>query len=77
MDTEKILFTGAGFTHNFGAPLAREMGYLIFNNLKVQAEPRIKSLLLRNIDFESAYYSIIEGDYNDNEKHAISLAVSN
>jgi hypothetical protein len=76
MDTEKILLTGAGFTHNFGAPLAKGMWYLIFNHKHVQAEPRIKNLLLKNIDFESAYYSIIEGNYNENEKNAIKVAVS-
>lgn len=76
LETEKILFTGAGFTHNFGTPLAKGMWYLIFNNEQVQAEPRIKNLLLNNIDFESAYYSIIEGAYNENEKNAISVSVN-
>ncbi len=29
----RILLTGAGFTHNFGAPLSKDMSDLIFNNL--------------------------------------------
>ncbi|NVM53143.1 MAG: SIR2 family protein [Candidatus Helarchaeota archaeon] len=76
METEKILFTGAGFTHNFGAPLAKGMWYLIFNHEQVQAEPRVKNMLLKNIDYESTYYSIMESDYDENEKSAIRLAVA-
>ena len=29
----RILLTGAGFTHNFGAPLASEVSNLIFNSI--------------------------------------------
>lgn len=74
--TEKILITGAGFTHNFGAPLAKEMWAEIFNHEKVQGEPKIRELMLNDFDYESIYYSIIEGDYEHREKDAINIAVS-
>jgi hypothetical protein len=76
LENEKILFTGAGFTNNFGTPLAEGMWSLIFNHKQVQAEKRIKDLMLKNIDFESVYHSIMEGDYQESEKNAISVAVA-
>lgn len=76
LETEKILLTGAGFTHNFGAPLAKGMWSLIFNHEQIQTSPRVKNLLLRNVDFESVYHSIMEGDYDESEKHAMSVAVA-
>jgi hypothetical protein len=75
MDTKYILFTGAGFTHNFGAPLARNMWCWIFNHPKVQQEHEIKELMLREYDYESVYDTVINSDYNVQEKEAISIAV--
>jgi len=37
--SEHILFTGAGFTKNFGGLLAKEMWSKLFNNSKVQSYP--------------------------------------
>jgi len=51
------------------------MWSLIFNHELVQKNPRVKNLLLKNIDFESAYHSIIEGNYEESEKDAIKVAV--
>lgn len=50
-----ILLTGAGFTHNFGGFLAREMWSKIFNNPIVQADTEARELLLNDFDFESVY----------------------
>jgi len=75
-EAKYILITGAGFTHNFGTPLAREMWAEIFNHKKVQEEPKIRAIMLNNFDYESVYYSIMEGDYIQQEKDAINLAVS-
>jgi hypothetical protein len=50
-----ILLTGAGFTHNFGGFLAREMWSKIFNNPIVQNNPEVRNMLLGDFDFESVY----------------------
>jgi len=76
LETEKILLTGAGFTHNFGTPLAKGMWSLIFNHEQVQTNSIVKNLLLKDVDFESAYHSITEGNYEESEKRAISVAVA-
>jgi len=70
----KILLTGAGFTHNFGTPLSKEMWATIFNHEAVQSSPRIRQLMLNDFDYESIYYTIMEGTYTDSEKEAINTA---
>ncbi|KAF5421924.1 MAG: hypothetical protein C5S44_05655 [Candidatus Methanocomedens sp.] len=40
--SKHVLLTGAGFTKNFGTPLASEMWAEIFNHKKIQAQPKIK-----------------------------------
>lgn len=57
---QHILLTGAGFTHNFGAPLAEGMWNKIFNNNIVQANPALKKLLANNLDFEAVYESVVQ-----------------
>ena len=44
--SKHVLLTGAGFTKNFGTPLASEMWAEIFNHKKIQAHPKIKKLML-------------------------------
>ncbi|KKH45720.1 SIR2 family protein [Methanosarcina sp. 1.H.A.2.2] len=58
---EKILLLGAGFSKNFGAPLANEMWYLIFNHKEIQVHSRIRELMLNNFDYEFIYDSVLEG----------------
>lgn len=71
-----ILLTGAGFTHNFGGFLAREMWSKIFNHPAVQGNPEIRELLLRDFDFESVYSSVLIGaGYNNEAKEALRQAV--
>lgn len=72
---ETILFTGAGFTKNFGGLLAKEIWSKIFNHDKVQNQPQLKSLLMEDYDYESIYYKVIGGDYEKDEKDAIEIAV--
>ncbi len=42
---KSILFTGAGFSANFGGPLAREISNLIFNNPIVQNNKILREAL--------------------------------
>ena len=72
-----ILLTGAGFTKNFGAPLADEMWSLIFNHPDVRSTKRVQDLLRNNFDFEDAYHEVRSGDYENKEHSAIHAAVLN
>lgn len=75
--TDRILLTGAGFTHNFGAPLAADVWSLVLGHPAIDGMPRVHELLLRNFDFESVYHTVLSaGDYLTNEKEAIRDAVS-
>ena len=74
--SQHILLTGAGFTHNFGAPLANQLWALIFNHSKVQNTERVRAALLGNSDFETVYHTIMDGQqYSKEEKQAIESAV--
>ena len=71
-----ILLTGAGFTYNFGAPLAKEVWNLILNCPSLRACPRLRETLLQNLDFESVYHTVIlSADYSPLEKRAMNDAV--
>src|SRR5262249_36904133 len=72
---KKVLLTGAGFTHNFGAPLADGMWTEIFNQPQVQAAPRVRSELAGDFDFEGVYNAILTGNFTDEEKQVITEAV--
>lgn len=73
---DHILLTGAGFTHNFGAPLARDVWNLIFNHPEVQGAPNVRELLLENQDFEEAYnVAISDSRFTPADREAIQSAV--
>lgn len=58
---DRVLLTGAGFTKNFGGPLARDLWGLIFNNPILDQAPNVRAALLKNFDFESVYSAIMSG----------------
>lgn len=72
---QNILFSGAGFTKNFGGLLAKEMWSKIFNHSGVQSQPRLKELILDDFDYESIYHKIINGDFIDEEKGSINAVI--
>jgi len=81
MISKHVLLTGAGFTHNFGTPLADEMWGAIFNNKHIQAEHRIKDEMKSNsnLDYEDIYNCIkndINVKYTKNEKKAFENSVN-
>lgn len=55
-----VLFTGAGYTANFGGFLAREMWSRIFNNPKMHSAGTVKLKLKENFDFEQLYSDILD-----------------
>jgi hypothetical protein len=70
-----VLLTGAGFSHNFGAPLASELWASIMNHGAIQNTRRVRNAVLSDFDFESVYHRIMAGDYNPKEKGAMARAV--
>jgi hypothetical protein len=75
---QHILFTGAGFTKNFGGFLATEMWTKIFNHPEVQKQPRLRELLLNDFYYESIYYKVLDVSndaFESVEKKAIHEAV--
>jgi len=70
-----ILFTGAGFTKNFGGLLAKEIWSKIFNNSCIQKHTRLKELFLNEYDYESIYNQIINGNYTNAEKDSINTSI--
>ena len=76
MINRHILLTGAGFTHNFGTPLADEMWSAIFNDEQLQAEFKIKNLMKAIWNYEKIYNIIMEGPYTKNEKEAFKNTVN-
>jgi hypothetical protein len=73
---QKVLLTGAGFTHNFGTPLASGMWSEILNNRRVRETPSVRDRLLANFDFEAVYNVIVTGQFTDEEKAVITEAVA-
>ncbi len=71
-----ILFTGAGFTKNFGGFLADEMWAHIYNHPLIQSTPQLKKVLNEDFDFESAYSSVMEDvSITPEDKERMSSAV--
>jgi hypothetical protein len=58
---DRILLTGAGFTKNFGGPLAKELWSIIFSNRILDKAPDVRDILRRDFDFESVYNDVIRG----------------
>lgn len=67
----KILFTGAGFTYNFGAPLANDLWNKLLTHRKVQKHSKLKKELLADFNFESVFDKVLNGSYTQEEKDAI------
>jgi hypothetical protein len=74
--TNRFLLTGAGFTHNFGGPLASELWAMIMNHPRIQQTPTLRQLLLQNFDFEDVYNSVMEGLYPVDVKESLERAVN-
>lgn len=72
---ECILLSGAGFTHNFGAPLATDVWALLFSHPDIKRHQRIHNLLRENFDFEDIYYTVATGDFNTGERQACERAL--
>ncbi len=72
---ECVLLTGAGFTRNFGAPLAADVWALVFSHPDVRAQPRIHELLREQFDFEAVYQEVMTGSFHQSEQAAVNKAI--
>lgn len=76
--SKKVLLTGAGFTHNFGAPLANELWSKIVNVPKLS--PEIRRLMKQNMDYEDLYQEIVlarnNNQYTPDERVVFKEAVN-
>jgi len=73
---DRILLTGAGFTHNFGAPLAETIWNSVLSHAAIRDMPKVRELLLHEFDFESVYHTVLTGtDYCTEEQDALHAAV--
>jgi hypothetical protein len=70
-----ILLTGAGFTKNFGAPLAAEMWSIILGSPYLKNQAKVRKVLLEDFDFESVYHHVLNGDFSDDEKTWLSRSL--
>ncbi|MCA9422829.1 MAG: hypothetical protein KC592_17555, partial [Nitrospira sp.] len=74
---EPVLLTGAGFTRNFGGYLAKQMWEKIFNHEQVHNYPSLVNLLKDNLDFESVYNEVMNGNgYTSEAQAALNQAVN-
>ena len=78
-NTKFILFTGAGFTKNFGGFLADEIWAQIFNLSIIQSRIRLIELMKNPgvlFDIEFIYQIVMDfKDYDDGDKNAIKFAI--
>ena len=74
--SNRVLLTGAGFTHNFGGLLAKDMWAEIFNNRRLQENTQLRKLLLDQFDFESAYFDVMtKAEWAESDKKILTDAV--
>jgi hypothetical protein len=72
-----LIFTGAGFTHNIGAPLAQGMWALIFNHRKIQGTRSVRDLMISSFDYEDIYHRVLNEDtFSDSDRSALNEAIS-
>lgn len=70
----RILLTGAGFTHNFGTPLASGVSNLIFNSISDNTQ--LIDLLRNNFDYEDVYQNVMQSnDYDIDTKNTLTHAL--
>lgn len=72
---DRVLLTGAGFTHNFGGPLARDVWAAILNNPAIHTYPELVDLLHGSFDYEELYHQVQDPKYGAAATSAFQQAV--
>lgn len=71
-----LVLTGAGFTHNFGGFLSKDMWAEIFNNPLIQGSQKLRKLLQDNEDYEFIYSEVLsKNNFTEGEKSSMKEAV--
>ena len=70
-----VLLTGAGFTKNFGAPLAAELWSIILGSPYLRGYSNVRKVLLDDFDFESVYHRVLTGDFTADERTWLTRSV--
>lgn len=70
-----ILLTGAGFTKNFNGFLGSEMWQQILHDKEIQANKNLRELLLKDLNFESAYSTILSDNSSEEERLMIGRVI--
>jgi len=70
-----LLLTGAGFTKNFGAPLATELWSIILGSPSLRGYPRVLDVLRDDFDFESVYDRVQTGAFTVEEREALTKSI--
>ncbi len=78
-ENKKLLLTGAGFTANFGAPVASLLWNDLFNYREIQKNNRLVTTLknYRNeSDFEGFFHDVVyTNDYTEDERNVVVKAI--
>jgi len=74
MSRRKLLLTGAGFTANFGAPLASQMWNWVYGAEALQAHEELLEKMRLDPDFERVYFEVTTGDYSVPQKRSMTEA---
>lgn len=75
MSRRKLLLTGAGFTANFGAPLASTMWNWVYGAEALRGHEELLEKMRLNLDFERVYFEVTTGHYSADQKRAMAEAV--
>ena len=73
----RVLLSGAGLSRNWGGYLASEMWGAILSDPRVQEQPRLRELLLKEMNFETAL-SVVQARteaFEDSSRRALDEAV--
>ncbi len=73
----EVLLTGAGLTHNLGAPLASGLWAQIFSHPGVQGAPSLRRALIeQGFDFERSYEHVMTTEtFSTEDRRALAEAV--
>jgi SIR2-like domain len=75
--SNRLLLTGAGFSANFGAPLARDISDLFFNDDKIKKNQNLQELIAEIFDYEELYYTVMHEDrFSNDDKAEINDSLS-
>lgn len=74
--SKRILLTGAGWSRNWGAPLAQEVWNALFGHAAVRANEGLRQLLLEETRFEVALARTSAAPFSPDDRRALEIAIT-